>query len=191
MSAPKPWFLLAAVLVAVTGCSPAGEAAPPTRTSTTTRTSSPTSHSTIAPTVTRTLDLASYRSRPCELLTPEQQSFFNRPGVPNRDLAAYCKWSRDQTRSGLDVLLQIDSDLFREIFQPGYYKKWLIFEQRTIAGQPAVVASDSPDPRYCDVVVATGPKDSFEVHQDSGIIDEDSCVRAVEWAERVVRNLGG
>lgn len=182
--------MLAAALLA-TGCSPAGEAAPPTRTFSTTRTSTPISRPSVVPPVVRSLDLASYRSRPCDLLKPDQQAPFDHPGLANRELISYCTWTKEQTKSQLNVLLVINGDHFKEIFKEDYYRKWLIFEPRTIGEQPAAVVSDSRDPRYCDVVVATGPKDAIEVSQDSGVVDEDACVRAVEWAERIVHNLGG
>lgn len=192
------WFLRLAIImtamVVAAGCTSGDQTAPPT-----TKLSSTTPRPTVAPPVARTLDLASYRTRPCDLLKPDQQAPFDLPPRTEQQLSDSCVWSKAQTKSALTVRLEIDVDFLAKTFTesndqvyPGAdRKKYEIFEPRTIAGQPAVIFSVTASRLLCDVVVATGPRDSIWIMRTSGLIEEDGCAKAVEFAEQMIRNLEG
>lgn len=194
-------FLLA---LAVTGCSPAERSATPTSTpptvatTTTGGSASSTSRPTVAPAVTRTLDLARYRTRPCDLVTAEQQAALNLPTQPAGE-AFECEWQPKAPNKSVVLAVLVDVDYFAQVYRESNtdaydgagYRKWALFEPLEVSGQPAVAIGTSPDRFNCNIVVATGPKDSIAVTVIATDRTADSCPRATAIAEQVIRNLAG
>lgn len=153
---------------------------------------------TVAPPVTKTLDIAPYRTRPCDLLTRDQQVAL---GLPPESAKTQidCEWKVATPSRTVLVTPFVDEDFFNQAYRQsndyGYVgsrdRKWEIFEPVAVGGQPAIVASTSSDRFNCGVILATGPVSSIWVVVIDGDRRADSCPGAVAIAERVVGNLGG
>jgi hypothetical protein len=178
-----------AFLIAVAGCSTEAASVPPIRVPSSTVGSGP--RPTVAPPVTRTLDLASYHTRPCELLKPDQRGPFDRPPLAEKDLLERCTFDASVRTSSVTVILGLDGDYLNEVFRVSNERKYQIFEPFTIGQQPAVMINSPPRRTECEVVVGTGPRDSIQVMATGQAMSEDACITAATIAQRVIGNLGG
>lgn len=173
----------------VAGCSSDGGSLPPIRVPSSTVGSGP--RPTVAPPVTRTLDLAAYHTRPCELLKPDQRGPFDRQPLASKDFLERCSYDASLSDSSVTVILGLNGEYLSEVYQASNKQHYEIFEPFTIGEQPAVMFNSSPRRTTCEVVVGTAPKDFLHVSAKGQAMSEDACITAATIAQRVIGNLGG
>jgi Protein of unknown function (DUF3558) len=198
-------LVAAAVIVStfIAACSPDTSGFPPPRTptsrTTSTTPSTPTTtvtseqrRPTNAPPVTRPLDLVSFRQRPCDLLTREQQALLDLPQPTS--VGALCRWTRDQPKVSVSVDLMIDLSYMQQVYlqsnleDSGGEKEWVVFDPITVGGQPAVVLNATTQKTASGVLVATSSHDSVDITVtiETGA---DPRATAISIAEQIVGNL--
>jgi uncharacterized protein DUF3558 len=112
-------------------------------------------------------------------------------------VGAQCDWSQPPPGEKISVIVMDDMNFLDAVYRDSNAipetstKRWRIFEPRTVAGQPAVVASHASERADCGVIVGTAPRDSVWVVGLTEVKNVDMCARAVAVAERVVDNLAG
>lgn len=183
------------VMMAVAGCSSGEASVPPIKVPSSTIGSG--SRPTVAPPVTRTLDLASYHNRPCDLLKPEQRGQFDRSPLAEKDLVERCTFGASVSTGSVTVILILSENYLDEVYRNSDEKfsdgerKYQIFEPFMIGEQPAVMVNSSPRRTSCEVFVGTGPTHSLQVSATGRTISEDACIAASTIAQKVIGNLGG
>jgi Protein of unknown function (DUF3558) len=195
--------LTLAVAVLAGGCMTGADTTPPsprpspTPTTGTTPTDGATSAAprpTVAPPVTRTLDIGPYRPRPCDLLTADQQAALD---LPRTHDVGGCTWEKAQPKTKLNVDILADINYFAQVYResndedpPGSGdKEWKVFEPVTIAGQPALVLNPASDRGFASVLVATSPDDSIYVGMTADAPTADPRAMAMTIAEQILSNL--
>lgn len=199
--------LLAALAVAVGGCTgDVGAERPPSSTVAGTTTSRPASSEvsrpTIPPAVTEPVDLRSFHAKPCATLTAEQQrevGFHQYDPVDHESSNSQfgvCVW-RDNPEPATDanygyrLMLHISGDPLAEAYAAGDDRAmWSVFEPRQVRGLPAVVRSLSTTDDQCEVVVGTGNGQGITISGTIAASDPTLCDRfttAAEWVIDAVR----
>jgi hypothetical protein len=193
MSRPRDALIVTVAALAVAGCSAGAEITAPTLSL-----SDASPRPTTPPPINRTLDLAAYHNRPCELLKSDQRAPFDGQKVADSGFLERCAWYKPAGHSVATGFLLLNSNHFAGVYREsndhlpgGKLDRWWIFAPITIGGQPAVVVSESEDRAQCSVEVATGEPDSVRVEVRLLETDksQDGCATAKVLAERIVGNL--
>jgi hypothetical protein len=194
MTLQTPCRLIAALslVILATACSDGTTAPQPTTAVPATSTTA--ARPTIAPLITRTLNLTPVWGRPCE---PINQAFLSDIGLSsptsvnpagNRQL---CVWEKDQP-SGPRLAIAIEGDdPLGGAYRGSNGPLRAYFRPTTVAGLPAVFYSvNSTAQGVCGVVVGTGPDQGITAIA-GGSDSVDWCVKAEVAAMQVVQFLGG
>ncbi|TCO57229.1 DUF3558 family protein [Actinocrispum wychmicini] len=190
-------FVVVAVLL-VAGCSRPADStpSPSSVTPTTTTTSAPSSGTsqrpTTAPTAPRRLDLGKYTAKACDSLTRQQLAAIDLAEFQAQQLTSACRWSRGPETT-FDVRFYPDTDPVALDYKDANNGSSPVFEPTDFDGFPAVrrQTASSPPVYNCNVAVATGPGQGFEIIALNTGSAVDWCTKVVSAGRYIVQNLGG
>jgi hypothetical protein len=193
-------LLIVVMMLVVAGCSGSPTPTPRTSTSpwepptppqTTSTASSLPSRPTTAPTAPRTLNIDRFAKNQCGALTKDQVTSLELTAFHTSSLADGCRWSMDE-KTTFDLRFG-NTNILGQVYSDANNGLWPVFEPFDINGFPAV-KRQQPDKTLvhsCNVAVATGPTQGFEIVALNTGQPVDWCARSVAAAQFVVHNLGG
>ncbi|TDV46206.1 uncharacterized protein DUF3558 [Actinophytocola oryzae] len=157
----------------------------------------------VAPSVSRPVDLGPYYDQPCSLLNAQQLTELGFPAddqiEDEQDGARVCAWSRDNSNTDASfTLLSISIYTTGDPLAAAYQKfnsdraedKWqtIAFGEHTVRGLPAVTRGDRDDGSQCEATVGAGNGQGIVILGHLYTYNEkpELCDRLVTAAELVV-----